>query len=87
MPVLYVQLHVKHRLLYTGKHWLIPTPQVQVAAINMLNMAISQPDLTMRAKAALSEERSLVPSLMALLDHSLPILRSKGVVAILLLCR
>jgi serine/threonine-protein kinase ULK4 len=43
----------------------------------MLNLAISQPDLSMRAKAALSEERSLVPSLMALLDHTLPVLRAK----------
>uniref|UniRef100_A0A7S0S6G9 Protein kinase domain-containing protein n=1 Tax=Chlamydomonas leiostraca TaxID=1034604 RepID=A0A7S0S6G9_9CHLO len=64
-----------------------PSSKVQVAAVNMLNMALSQPDLTVRAKAALSEERSLVPNLMSLLDHSLPLLRSKGVVAILLLCR
>ena len=61
--------------------------QVQAASINMLNMALSQPDLSVRAKSALGEERSLVPSLMALLDHSQPLLRAKAVVAILLLCR
>jgi serine/threonine-protein kinase ULK4 len=53
----------------------------------MLNMALSLPDLTTRARAALSEERSLVPSLMALLDHTTPVLRAKGVVAVLLLSR
>lgn len=61
--------------------------KVQTAAVNMLNLTISQPDLSMRAKAALSEERSLVPSLMALLDHSVLVLRAKSVVAVLLLCR
>lgn len=53
----------------------------------MLNMALSLPDLTVRAKAALSEERSLVPSLMQLLDHSVVVLRAKGLVAVLLLSR
>jgi hypothetical protein len=61
--------------------------KVQTAAVNMLNLAVSQPDLSMRAKAALSEDSSLVPSLMALLDHTLLVLRAKAVVAILLLCR
>ena len=61
--------------------------QVQTAAVNMLNLATSQPDLGVRAKASLGEERSVVPALMALLDHSLPVLRAKGLVAILLLCR
>lgn len=61
--------------------------KVQTAAVNMLNMALGQPDLSTRAKASLSEERSLVTNLMGLLDHSLPILRAKGVVAIHLLCR
>ena len=60
---------------------------MQAASCNMLNLALSQPDLSVRAKSALAEERSLVPSLMALLDHSLPLLRAKGVVSILLLCR
>lgn len=55
-------------------------------AINMLNMALCQPDLTVRARAALSEERSLVPGLMALLDHPLPVLRAKAIVTLLLLC-
>ena len=53
----------------------------------MLNLATSQPDLGVRAKASLGEERSVVPALMALLDHSLPVLRAKGLIAILLLCR
>lgn len=61
--------------------------KVQTAAVNMLNLALSQPDLSMRAKAALSEERVLVPNLMALLDHSVMVLRAKGIVAVLLLCR
>lgn len=43
--------------------------------------------LQVRAKSALTEERSLVPSLMAMLDHTLPSLRAKAVVALLLLCR
>jgi serine/threonine-protein kinase ULK4 len=53
----------------------------------MLNMALSLPDLTVRAKSALSEERSLIPSLMQLLDHSVLVLRAKAVTAILLLAR
>lgn len=112
--------------------------KVQTAAVNMLNLALSHPELSTRAKvgtergwaascvlllceirrvhrshqlnfmtlhhwqkltvtnilpvalglqAALAEERSLVPALMALLDHALPLLRAKGVVAVLLLCR
>lgn len=32
-----------------------PSAKVQVAALNMLNLALSQPDLTVRARAALSE--------------------------------
>ena len=52
----------------------------------MLNMALCQPDLTVRARAALSEERSLVPGLMTLLDHPRPVLRVKAIVTILLLC-
>eukprot|EP00798_Chlamydomonas_sp_ICE-L_P014436 gene14436-20443_t len=61
--------------------------KVQAACINMLNMALSQSDLSVRAKSTLAEERSLVPSLMTLLDHTLPLLRAKSVVSILLLCR
>ncbi len=61
--------------------------KVQTAAVNMLNLVTSQPDLSVRAKSSLSEERSVVPSLMGLLDHSLPVLRAKGIVAIILLCR
>lgn len=38
-------------------------------------------------QSALAEERSLVPALLSLLDHTAPLLRAKGVVAILLLCR
>lgn len=60
--------------------------QVVTGAINMLNMALCQPDLTVRARAALSEERSLVPGLMSLLDHPLPVLRAKALVTLLLLC-
>eukprot|EP00983_Pelagomonas_calceolata_P080747 1155283-Pelagomonas_calceolata.AAC.2 len=60
--------------------------QVVTGAINMLNMALCQPDLTVRARAALSEERSLIPALMALLDHPLPVLRAKAIVTIMLLC-
>lgn len=32
-----------------------PSAKVQVAALNMLNLALSQPDLTVRARAALSD--------------------------------
>ena len=53
----------------------------------MLNLVTSQPDLSVRAKSSLGEERGVVPGLMALLDHALPVLRAKGVIAILLLCR
>lgn len=38
-------------------------------------------------QSALAEERSLVPALLSMLDHTAPLLRAKGVVAILLLCR
>ena len=61
--------------------------QVQTAAVNILNLVTSHPDLSVRAKSSLGEERSVVPALMALLDHSLPVLRAKGLVAVLLLCR
>ncbi|KAJ9520906.1 hypothetical protein QJQ45_014112 [Haematococcus lacustris] len=60
---------------------------VQTAAINMLNMALTLPELSTRAKSALAEERGLVPSLMQLLDHSVPLLRSKSIVTLLLLSR
>uniref|UniRef100_A0A7S3R0S0 Protein kinase domain-containing protein n=2 Tax=Dunaliella TaxID=3044 RepID=A0A7S3R0S0_DUNTE len=63
-----------------------PNSKVVTGAINMLNMALCQPDLTVRARAALSEERSLIPALMALLDHPLPVLRAKAIVTIMLLC-
>ena len=62
--------------------------KVQTAAVNMLNLTTSNPDLGARARAALGEERAtLVPSLVALLDNSSLVLRAKALVAILLLSR
>ena len=62
-------------------------PQVQTAMVNCLNLVLSLPDLSTRARSALFEERPLLPHVIALLDHSLPLLRAKAVVSVLLMCR
>jgi hypothetical protein len=54
----------------------------------MLNQLLSTPELLPRARAALAtEERPVVGAVMALLDHALPLLRAKGILAVVLLCR
>eukprot|EP00198_Chlamydomonas_reinhardtii_P009635 XP_001698972.1 predicted protein [Chlamydomonas reinhardtii] len=45
------------------------------------------PDLSTRARASLAEERGLLPGLIALMDHSMPLLRAKAVVTVMLLSR
>ncbi|GLC54130.1 hypothetical protein PLESTB_000827100 [Pleodorina starrii] len=61
--------------------------KVQTAALNLLNLTLSQPDLSTRARAALAEERGLLPGLIALMDHSMAIIRAKAVVTVMLLSR
>ncbi|GFR42705.1 hypothetical protein Agub_g3628 [Astrephomene gubernaculifera] len=61
--------------------------KVQTAALNLLNLTLAQPDLSTRARASLAEERGLLPGLVNLMDHSLPLIRAKAVVTIMLLSR
>lgn len=61
--------------------------KVQTAALNLLNLTLAQPDLSTRARASLAEERGLLPGLVGLLDHSLPLVRAKALVTIMLLSR
>jgi serine/threonine-protein kinase ULK4 len=60
---------------------------VQVAAVNILNQALSQPEVAPQLAGLLSQEQGLLPAAMGLLDHSLPLLRAKAVMSIVLLCR
>jgi len=75
-----------------------PTPQppglsdtsskVQISAANMLNQLLSTPELVARARVALAaDDRAVVSAVMGLLDHALPLLRAKGILAVVLLCR
>eukprot|EP00878_Enallax_costatus_P024327 GHUV01025960.1.p1 GENE.GHUV01025960.1~~GHUV01025960.1.p1 ORF type:complete len:809 (+),score=245.85 GHUV01025960.1:581-3007(+) len=73
------------RLMLTGLS--DGSSKVQIAAVNMLNQAFSMPELHSRMVSILSEEQGLLPAVMALLDHSLPLLRAKAIVCIVLLCR
>jgi hypothetical protein len=62
--------------------------KVQVACVNILNLALSQPD----AGAALGPqlaalEGDVLAALAGLLDHTLPLLRCKALVTVILLCR
>ncbi|GLI65982.1 hypothetical protein VaNZ11_009669 [Volvox africanus] len=61
--------------------------KVQTAALNLLNLTLAQQDLSTRARASLAEERGLLPGLIALMDHSLPLIRAKAVVTVMLLGR
>lgn len=61
--------------------------KVQTAALNLINLTLAQPDLSTRARASLAEERGLLPGLIALMDHSMPLLRAKAVVTVMLLSR
>ncbi|WIA17198.1 hypothetical protein OEZ85_014081 [Tetradesmus obliquus] len=61
--------------------------KVQVAAVNILNQALSQPEAAPKLAGLLSQEQGLLPAAMGLLDHSLPLLRAKAVISIVLLCR
>lgn len=60
---------------------------MQVAAVNILNQALSQPEAAPKLAGLLSQEQGLLPAAMGLLDHSLPLLRAKAVISIVLLCR
>jgi serine/threonine-protein kinase ULK4 len=53
----------------------------------MLNLALSQPELSTRQRSAFTEERGLGGALLGLMDHQLPLLKAKAVIAVLLLCR
>ncbi len=61
--------------------------KVQTAALNLLNLTLAQPDLSSRARTSLAEERGLMPGLLALMEHSLPLVRAKAVVTMMLLSR
>lgn len=61
--------------------------KVHTAALNLLNLTLAQPDLSTRTRASLAEERGLLPGLMALMDHSMPLIRAKAVVTLMLLIR
>ncbi|KXZ51880.1 hypothetical protein GPECTOR_11g315 [Gonium pectorale] len=61
--------------------------KVQTAALNLLNLTLAQPDLSTRARSSLAEERGLLPGLITLMDHSLPLIRAKAVVTVMLLSR
>lgn len=61
--------------------------KVQISAVNMLNLALSLPDLEPQLAGLLCQEQGLLPAVMALLDHSLPLLRAKAIISIVLLCR
>jgi serine/threonine-protein kinase ULK4 len=63
------------------------TSKVQVAAVNMLNQALVQPEQVPGLTAQLSRQQGLLPAVMSLLDHSLPLIRAKAIVSIMLLCR
>lgn len=61
---------------------------MQVAAINLLNLALSQPDAQQGLGPCLAEmEADLLAALSGLLDHSLPLLRTKAIITVMLLCR
>jgi serine/threonine-protein kinase ULK4 len=60
---------------------------VQVAAVNILNQALSQPEVAPKLAGLLNQEQGLLPAAMGLLDHSLPLLRAKAVISTVLLCR
>lgn len=62
--------------------------KVQVSAVNILNLALSQPDVAAGLAPLLqAQESTLLAALSGLLDHSLALLRAKGLVTIMLLCR
>eukprot|EP00741_Cyanophora_paradoxa_P004814 tig00000829_g4671.t1 len=60
-------------------------PKVQQAAVNLLNYSLL--DLNVRGQAALSEDKTLLPIVMKLLEHSHPVLRAKALLSLLLLVR
>jgi hypothetical protein len=62
--------------------------KVQVSAVNILNLALSQPDAAAELAPCLqAEESTLLAALSGLLDHSLALLRAKALATIMLLCR
>jgi hypothetical protein len=61
---------------------------VQVSAVNILNLALSEPECAAALAASLqAEQGTLLAALSGLLDHSLVLLRAKGLVTFMLLCR
>lgn len=62
--------------------------KVQVSSINILNLALSEPECAAALAPSLqTEQGALLTALSGLLDHSLVLLRAKGLVAFMLLCR
>jgi serine/threonine-protein kinase ULK4 len=61
--------------------------KVQTSAVNMLNLALSAQQVPAALRGALGDERQLVGAVINLLDHSLPLLRAKAIIAVVLLCR
>lgn len=62
--------------------------KVQVSAVNILNLSLSQPDAAAELASYLqAEESTLLAALSGMLDHSLALLRAKALATIMLLCR
>ena len=61
--------------------------KVQTSAVNMLNLALSAQQVPSVLRGAVADERQLVAAVINLLDHSLPLLRAKAILAVVLLCR
>jgi serine/threonine-protein kinase ULK4 len=62
--------------------------KVQVSAVNILNLVLSQPQSAAALGPLLqSEEGTVLAALSGLLDHSLSLLRAKALVTVMLLCR
>jgi hypothetical protein len=62
--------------------------KVQVSAVNMLNLALSQPESAAVLGPLLeAEQGTVLAALSGLLDHSLALLRAKALVTIMLLRR
>lgn len=63
--------------------------KVQVAFLNLLNQALSQPELAPQLAGLLGSQggQGLLPAVLGVLDHALPLLRAKAVVCVVQMCR
>jgi hypothetical protein len=62
--------------------------KVQVSSVNILNLVLSEPEYAAALAPSLqTEQGALLTALSGLLDHSLVLLRAKGLVTFMLLCR